>query len=119
MSSLGSSRTAQQATRAKHGFHLAQSVLPTPSRNCSCQGMIAASQRNTLRGQILEPRRSPSLSAYALAAAEWEKDQEKLVACGGDLPGTQELLIAYVRLVPEQVKKYAQERLGERVVGLH
>ena len=63
-----------------------------------------------LRQQILEPKRCSSLQGYNLAVAEWEKDQEKLLACGGELPGVQEMLIAYVRLLPEQVKHYAQQR---------
>ena len=46
------------------------------------------------------------MQGYNLAVAEWEKDQEKLVACGGELPGVQEMLIAYVRLRPDQVKRY-------------
>ena len=66
-----------------------------------------------IRKKIVEPRKATSISDYSAAIREWENDIDKPKVCGGELPHAQDMIIAYLKILDNDSRAYAVDKMAD------
>ena len=66
-----------------------------------------------IRRHIVDPRKAVNLNDYAKAVAEWDANVAKLKGYGGELPNPQDLLASYMKILDNDSRAYAIDKISE------
>ena len=64
-----------------------------------------------IRKMIVDPRKATNINDYAKAVAEWDANVAKLKGYGGELPNPQDLLASYMKLLDNDSRAYAIDKI--------
>ena len=66
-----------------------------------------------IRSKIVNPRKAKSMDDYKDALTEWDGNINKLQAYGGELPHQMDILHAYQKLLDDNPRAFAIEKVPE------